>query len=349
MQLTHLSEVRSAPVHRARILSRHGAHLSDCGRRIRGMRHRDTPNEEELMQRPDHYQWRKDFENKKEQLFDAVAAHLSPEVKNLKRWFCIWLPLRTQKQYDDSPIFPFLPTKETTLAQFNDQNCIKIARMFPFMKYVQEVVFFGDLISKGTLSIKASRRFSGDSAGKLDCKILSNSKLFGEIDVIGTEQLSSLQTFSNLQNDPHWPKTWGIDKAGKCRTLQEKAKPHFAVAIQQQKSSTPGLTVKFFVYLPLTDQHMCETVIVDSSQFPYMIDLNLHAHFFVDAGRQRFETKDGEGKDPVKMAWTREILHKGLLASIHPVFANTLTKKNGWEHAHCSHFIKAFSETNFYQ
>lgn len=308
----------------------------------------DTEDIEELKQWPDHYKWRTDFEAHHEALYEAITEELAPVVSKMKRWFCVWIPFRKEEHCKVcGELFSYFPKVEDIQKQYNKENCLRIIHLFPFMKSVKEVSFFGDLQELGILSAEAKKRFQGGlleqgSQDSFSAKLKSSANLFPDINLQCFEEISSDVFFEALKKSSRWPTT---QDGG--RRIPEKAIAHHATAFMERAEEDKekrSLKIAYYVYLPLTDGDMQECV--KSQSLPCSVSLDLHAHLFIDAGRRRYETVDPERPDDIKTEWNRELLSRGLYPSIIEHFPDFFAK---WKNSDVAAFTKLFLITDFYQ
>ena len=308
----------------------------------------DTEDIEELKQWQDHYKWRTDFEANQEALLEAITEELDPVVSKMKRWFCVWIPFRKEEHCRVcGELLSYFPKVEDIQKQYNKENCLRIIHLFPFMKSVKEVAFFGDLKELGVLSADAKKRFQGgllERGGRdsFSAKLKSSANLFPDISLQCFEEISSDVFFETLKQSSKWPTT---QDGG--RRIPEKAIAHHATAFMEKPEEDKekrSLKIRYYVYLPLTDSDMQESV--ESHTLPCSISLNLHAHLFIDAGRRRFETiAPDERPDDIKTEWNRELLNRELYPSIIEHFPAFFAR---WKNADVAAFTKLFLNTDFY-
>lgn len=308
----------------------------------------DTEDIEELKQWSDHYKWRIDFEANHEVLYSDISKEIAPVVSKMKRWFCVWIPFRRPEHCKVcGDLFSYYPEPQDIQLQYNRENCLRIIHLFPFMKSVKEVAFFGDLQDLGVLSAEAKKRFQGGllkrgSQESFSAKLKSSANLFSDISLQCVEKVSSDDYFESLKKSDQWPTT---QDGG--RRIAEKAIAHHATAFMEREEEDREkrtLKINYYVYLPLTDSDMQECI--GSQSLPCSVSLDLHAHLFIDAGRRRFETFDAERPDEIKTKWNRELLNRELYPSIIEYFPSFFAK---WKNADVAAFTKLFLATMFFQ
>ena len=219
----------------------------------------------------------------------ALEDIIGPLVKSWPRWFCVWIPMRNAKQLGYiAPILKTMPDIGTYEELVGADSCEKAARMLPLLKNIEELSFKdwdGEcrkyvLKSKGRL-LPESCILSGDVVA--EGKGGSGFSYFGEARLHNTDR-----QFLELQSLDCWPESTNKELLRKAETIVDKTKPHTAVCIMTEASSSPHVSVLPCVFLPLSGAYDKTDEYSADSGGKLAVRVCLHGSMFVDAGRQGF-------------------------------------------------------------
>ncbi|MDM8515657.1 hypothetical protein QUF76_05610 [Desulfobacterales bacterium HSG16] len=281
-----------------------------------------------------------------------------------ERWFCLVVPLRTEQQlngkaaiveersWDISKFFvPELPQKVAVLMPLlRFLNSITIWT-WEKEKFMRESTIknaptalkcrFPDIVPASKEEpIRGEISFSSD-------KLVSKKKIGLSMEFAGKEKLLSDPVFTKLKNDESWPITATLDnETGASKDEPEKAEPHCAVVFSilriGNQQENLNLQIRRAFFLPLA-----KIVSESKNQGNMDVQVLLHGHFFLDAGRKDIYSR-GMENESVKDQWNKQLMDKGLYPLVLPalyefVHNSNLTSKQ------VSNLTRTISETDFYK
>jgi hypothetical protein len=276
---------------------------------------------------------------------EAVIHFLQPFLPS-KNWFCLWLPLRQRKHFENG-LFPLfttwegdsnIPPNSIFLSSFEKD----IGSMVPTLRHLRSI---WAVFQTGQGKFENHAQISlNDGAQRMiyDGKPFDERALHGAINLSG--QNESLMFFGGRENflkDPvlgglkgseHWPKR-SVTENGQSISKPEKADPHCAAVFTGRPVSLghANLEISWGIFLPVSDAETRE-VIQGVGDWSYT--LLLHGIFFVDSGRFRieFNPPQTEGaKDPqqvVRRRWNQTLRDRGTLRLLLPALQSFVERNN---------------------
>jgi len=270
-------------------------------------------SENEIKPYPD---WSKIFEED----YKKIVNDFDTILKNLDKWFIIWIPLRTKK-LEKRPAFKnFYPGDDTNFINvFEDSNLLnEISSILPFMSKLKEISFW-----KSTQGLQKAysirNEYTFPRIEENDYKtldpfetniFLNENKYSKNVLSYKYEQSKNIEV---LKNESGFPR----NEEGKS----EKAFNHgaFSISILQEKSNTGKIILDWCVFLPLSEKRF-ETNCED-----FTIHIKLHGWFFIDSGRNSINFGNRENAITIKSKWNRLIAEQNTLPQVIPLI-NKLIK-----------------------
>ncbi|MCE5200786.1 MAG: hypothetical protein ABFD54_13095 [Armatimonadota bacterium] len=273
---------------------------------------------------------------------DYLHSYLDKWPHGCARWFCLWLPLRTQNQLDgrDAIRRDFPDTDVINIPDMADQ----IAIMMPLLKNVRQVTFWRDANGqltdqcRVTLSKDSTRRTLSEMQSDQDRDFcgtveIEESSQHTHIRYCGREAVSSDRRFDEIKQLDTWPRSASIQSDGTTEEVPDKAMPHGAVVFCFRDSATfTSMAIRKCVFLPLSDDAETPTGNICPS-----VELLLHGCFFLDSGRKRIEADNDWNKLIEEQIVTRLLL---------PTLYDSITKF-GLDPAHVGHIVSALADSEF--
>lgn len=284
--------------------------------------------------------WHQDYEKFESEIYNSLNEKIKDLVAEWTQWLCLWLPLRTRDHSSESGALIEYYPKPNNNELFLPDNSLKMAKMLPFMKSVEEILFEGNISSNGRIKLVRDSCFTGNSNKDISGSIHVDGQ--GIIKYTGTEKIDLLPLYKELQNSSDWPKSVGTSDSG-TSYQKDKAKPHVAATLLRRdlQSVNGKLQINHCVFLPLTD--MVDNIFFDD--FRADITINLHGCFFVDAGRRSFNIADPSGVNDTKIKWNRSIYRESLLPMLIPAIQKATVL---WKDDEIGHVITAITRSKLY-
>jgi len=265
-----------------------------------------------------HPSWETAWNENKELLANYVEKKLSSYLLDWKRWFCVWIPLRREKDLGNvSPIVKEFPHDAKKF--ITTDYIYRAAHLLPMLKNVKRVSFFdGERIFE-EIDIKASHRLTGEN-GNFGGIANTQGKI-SPFQFIGHEIVDQSHVFEQLRQSQFWPESMQ-EEEGKSSffSVKDKTQAHAGVCIVRDDENTSAFVrVNQCVYLPLTDSTWSEKI---DGKVSYTI--NLHGGFFVDAGRQDLDFQENisitniSDEKQLRGCWNSTLLNQSVLPLLIP-------------------------------
>ena len=265
-----------------------------------------------------HPTWETAWNENKEILADFVEKNLSSYLSGWKRWFCVWIPLRREK--DLGKVSPIVKEFPKDAKKFITRDYVyRATHLLPMLKNIQKISFFDGESIYEEIDINAKKRLTGESGefgGNATTKGIISSFQF-----IGLEKVDQSHVFEQLRQSPFWPESMQED-AGRSAffSVKDKTQAHAGICIvRDEKSPSAFVRVNQCVYLPLTDSTWSEKITGDASY-----TINLHGGFFVDAGRQDLDFQGNiavaniSDEKQLRGCWNSTLLNQSVLPLLIP-------------------------------
>lgn len=274
---------------------------------------------------------------------DAVVQFLQSFLSS-KSWFCLWLPLRQRKYFDNglSPLFTTwegdknTPPNSIFLSSFEKD----IGSIVPTLRHLRSI---WAVFQNGEDKFETHAQISlNDGAERMiyDGKPFNMRALHGEINL--SRQNASQMVFGGHENflkDPalgglngseHWPRR-SVTENGQSISKPEKADPHCAAIFTGRPiaEGNANLEIAWGIFLPVSDAETRE-VIQGAGDWAYT--LLLHGIFFVDSGRFRVEfdpPQTDRSKDlqqVIRRRWNQILRDRGTLRLLLPALSSFVEK-----------------------
>ena len=274
---------------------------------------------------------------------DAVVQFLQPFLSS-KSWFCLWLPLRQRKYFDNglSPLFTTwegdknTPPNSIFLSSFEKD----IGSIVPTLRHLRSI---WAVFQNGEDKFETHAQISlNDGAERMiyDGKPFDMRALHGKINL--SRQNASQMVFGGHENflkDPalgglkgseHWPRR-SVTENGQSISKPEKADPHCAAIFTGRPiaEGNPNLEITWGIFLPVSDAETREEI---QGAGDWAYTLLLHGIFFVDSGRFRVEfdpPQTDRAKDPqqvIRRYWNQMLRDRGTLRLLLPALRSFVEK-----------------------
>ncbi|MCQ2368103.1 MAG: hypothetical protein MJ109_03720 [Kiritimatiellae bacterium] len=287
---------------------------------------------------PYHKDWREDWARDREEMARQISQIVESAMPKSKRWFCVWLPLRSAKAEDGIyPIIGEYPGDDSVDELVCEDYMSQANRFLPMLKHVTNLRFVGaDGIVRSAM-LKANARLTGSSDSELSGYLLSGEKGDVSYEYEGFEKVDRDPIYEKLRNSPRWPKRSEFLEGQGMVSYKDKTSAHVAVCLLKESSNHPRVTVSPCVFLPLSgvredaDHYSVVCQGVDS------FNLYLHGNFFVDAGRQEFDVGDDRHRnvtDPkdetsLRKVWNRTLFTRSVLPLVIPELEKAAIRWSG--------------------
>ncbi len=306
-----------------------------------------------------HPSWEENFnEDAKKQLINATSEWL----KEMKHWFCLWIPLRNRSILEnEKPLVQRFPQFNDIQTEASEQL---ISGMMPLLRNVKNVSFskFNDAwLSEFTISFAENieqcigperpELLKPGSIKDLDTHLKCESSGL-KVTVIGTEKLLNGKIYQNFRNQDGWPNRSIITEEYELEIVPEEHVPHTGAfwvhspVIDGQKGKLQILPA---VFLPLQEPFDERNLEISCN-----IQLLLHGCFFLDSGRKHIKLKrEGYGHDsnidenPVQIEWNKALLNNGVFPNVLPTFERFI-KKIQFNHDEIKKITQSICYTSFF-
>ncbi|MDE3275088.1 MAG: hypothetical protein PUJ80_03595 [Verrucomicrobiota bacterium] len=293
--------------------------------------------------------------NAAKQLMDkAVRERIKDIVTDWDRWFCVWLPLRSESLHAGNqtrPIIQMYPT-DADLDDFTGlENASRAAHMLPLLRHVAHLSFADRHGALRKFILDGTARMTGRTG-----RFSGNVQVEGQGPVpfrySGVEKKIEDGEFAHLKSLRCWPENTRFVRGEGLKSFPDKTDSHVALCFLSEASESPSLTISPCVYLPLSD------VRDDRPKYTKFeiggkntVTIDLHGSLFVDAGRQAFSISQPLGRDPItetelRAEWNRRIYEDGILPQIVPELYSILQE---WDEETANAVMGAINEVPFFK
>lgn len=231
-------------------------------------------------------------------------------ITEMERWFCVWIPLRSQK-ISGKHLIPSYPGDSNEPPRdefFQDDLEISVSQILPLLNPLRKVVCWiennGEIRPKFGVERKCTTLRNGRDLvpDKKTEKIFSGNIMESSLVYTGIDRISDDKELQRLYKSDDWPQN---DEEKKEPGFQHSAACFMKYPSGNQK---PILSINRAVFLPLTDMKK-EIPLEGIAETGF--NLTLHGWYFIDSGRQRidFESKDASDNPTKKlrMEWNRRL------------------------------------------
>lgn len=279
----------------------------------------------------------------------GIAQH----VKSLgwdSRWFCLWLPLRRQRDLNGiDPIEPFYPGDLAQGELLGSSQAEQLSMLMPMLSHLSRIELrVGQVIQAvqaeefdtvrsarriplsnlADLPIGTTRTFEGQVSSQIGGTV--NPRVYS-----GIEHRPDDAQLRTVAEHESWPKRFAVDKAtGRSKQVPEKAHSHSAVCITAARSESAfgRLRLHWSVFLPLGAADEIQLAGCELS-----VDLFLHGWFFPNSGRTAVEGLQDEcppiselkDSSSVRRSWNHYLADCGTLPLLPTALAQFV------EHSEC--------------
>lgn len=267
-----------------------------------------------------------------------TIEELYRQTETDKEWFCIWMPLRSEKKMKGrKPIRQNWPGDDHIPREIlkNGDTPFQVAAFLPMLKKLKSIsAWLGDvdetarmdkLFSIAVSSRPILSRFSEPLPEKTThdvVEIILGDRSSHELPVVGYTRRLDDPLLRECQEEKNWPEKEAVSQDAAVYFIQDN--PH--------DFSSPSFSANMSVFLPLGEP---QSVPLRGSRISG-VSVFMHGYFFVDSGRREILApdhdaqsvhKDDEGG--VKMRWNRRLLEAGTLPLFLPAL-NQFVRRVGW-------------------
>lgn len=269
-----------------------------------------------------------DTERARNAIIDCVSAWRHES----KRWFCLVIPLRTPEQLEGAEaILPgHFPRIDDLLDAYESHE---LATLTTLLRRLSRISIWRWSANEGGLT-RATRLALDGRETKRRCfpqldpgtqnricvEVVGHSSAERVVlRACGVESLDASPIFTQLKDDPRWPKNFTLNPAtGRSEDTREKAAPHAAAVWTIRDAERGQLRVRDTVFLPLSKGER-EQLSCDGARH---FELLLHGLFFLDAGRRELYARDPEDRahaaGGLQESWNRHLLQRAVLPLVLP-------------------------------
>lgn len=293
--------------------------------------------------------------NAAKQLMDkAVRERIKDIVTDWDRWFCVWLPLRSESLHAGNqtrPIIQMYPT-DADLDDFTGlENASRAAHMLPLLRHVAHLSFADRHGALRKFILDGTARMTGRT-GRFSGNVQVEGQGLVPFRYSGVEKKIEDGEFAHLKSLRCWPENTRFVRGEGLKSFPDKTDSHVALCFLSEASESPSLTISPCVYLPLSD------VRDDRPKYTKFeiggkntVTIDLHGSLFVDAGRQAFSISQPLGRDPItetelRAEWNRRIYEDGILPQIVPELYSILQE---WDEETANAVMGAINEVPFFK
>lgn len=289
-----------------------------------------------------HPGWWSKWESESKQVDAEVRNTIAPIVKGWSRWFCVWIPMRTEGQLEEadgellSPILKMFPTAANCESFVGAEYAERASRMLPLLKNVEHLSFGskeGDLHRRYEIVPDVGRLTmqSGDLGGEVRSSGdgTTGFRYHGKA-VSHTGEVS----FKQLQDCSCWPEKTHKETLRRAVRIVDKTEPHAAVCVlsesnDHESNDHASIVVAPCVFLPLSGAREQKSKYSIAIAGKVSLTIYLHGSMFVDAGRQEFNIGVEAIDSPVnetelRQEWNRRLFVDGVLPLLIPEIERTL-------------------------
>ena len=287
-----------------------------------------------------HPTWETAWNENKDVLADYVEKILSTYLSDWKRWFCVWIPLRREKDLEKvAPIVKEFPQNAKKF--ITDEYIYRATHLLPMLRNVKSISFFDGEKIYEEIDIKASHRLTGDN-GNFGGIAYTKGKI-SPFQFIGQEKIDHSSVFEQLRQSQFWPESMQEnERESTIFSVKDKTQAHAGICIVRDDNTTSSFVrVNQCVYLPLTDSTWSQPI---SGNESYTI--NLHGGFFVDAGRQDLDFQENiaisniKDEKQLRGCWNSTLLNHSVLPLLIPELAES---NKMWGNNALSHLMQGLS------
>lgn len=287
---------------------------------------------------PYHKDWREDWTRDREEMARQVSQIVESVMPKAKRWFCVWLPLRSAKAEDGIyPIIGEYPGDEDVDELVCADYASRATRFLPMLKHVVDLRFVGSDGVVRIATLKPKTRLTGSFDAVLTGSLLAGKKGNVSYEYEGVEKVDRDPVYERLRNSTRWPKRSEFLEGQGMVSYKDKTSAHVAVCLLREPSENPTVTVSPCVFLPLSGVREDAEHYSRPCQGRDSFNLYLHGNFFVDAGRQEFDVGDERHRnivDPkdetsLRKVWNRTLFTRSVLPLVIPELEKAATRWAG--------------------
>jgi len=301
-----------------------------------------------------HEDWYVGWDAAKQSMDKAVRERIKDIVADWDRWFCVWLPLRSESLHvgnQTRPIIQMYPT-DADLDDFTGlENASRAAHMLPLLRHVAHLSFADRHGALRRFVLDGTSRMTGGT-GRFSGNVQVEGQGLVPFRYSGVEKKIEDGVFAHMKSLRCWPENTRFVRGEGLKSFPDKTDSHVAVCFLSEASESPSLTVSPCVYLPLSE--------VRDNQPKYTkfqigggstVTIDLHGSLFVDAGRQAFSISESLGRDPItetelRAEWNRRIYEDGILPLIVPELYSILQE---WDEETASAVMGAINDVPFFK
>jgi hypothetical protein len=301
-----------------------------------------------------HGDWYDGWDDTKRLMDKTVRERIKAIVADWDRWFCVWLPLRSESLHTGNktrPIIQMYPTDADLDDLTGLENASRAAHMLPLLKNVTHLSFVDRHGALRKFILDGTSRMTGRTS-----RFSGNVQVEGEglvpFRYSGIEKKIEDRVFTHLKSLRCWPENTRFVHGEGLKSFPDKTDSHVALCFLSEASESPSLTISPCVYLPLSE--------VRDNQKKYTrlqiggersVTIDLHGSLFVDAGRQEFSISESLGNDPtteteLRAEWNRRIYEDGILPLIVPELYSILQE---WDDKTASAVMGAINDVPFFK
>lgn len=283
-----------------------------------------------------HEDWYVGLDDAKSRMDGTVRDYVKDIVADWERWFCVWLPLRTESLHvrnRTSPIIQMYPTTSDLDAFTGLEYASQAAHLLPLMKHVEHLSFVDRHGALRRFDLEGASRMQGET-GRFSGTVRATGDGLADFSYSGVEKKICGGVFEHLRSLPCWPRYTQFVTGKGLENFPDKTDSHVAVCFLSEASTDPSLSVVPCVYLPLSEvrEHKAEYMKPQIGG-ERSITIYLHGSLFVDAGRQGFSINEPLGHDPVtetelRAEWNRCVYEDGILPLVVPELFSAF---QGWD------------------
>lgn len=285
-----------------------------------------------------HPAWWHKWESESCRVDAEVRKAVGPIVKGWGCWFCVWIPMRTDRQLEEddgellSPILKMFPSAADCETFVGVEYAARASRMLPLLKNVVELSFCapGGVLRRYEMNPGRGRLTmrGGDLEGEVTASGEGTSGFhFHGKAVSHTGEIG----FKRLQDCSCWPEKTHKETLRRAVRIVDKTEPHAAVCVLSEQRECASITVSPCVFLPLSgarDQKSKYSVPISGD---VSLTIYLHGSMFVDAGRQEFNIGAETIENPVNETelrgeWNRRLFIDGVLPLLIPEIERTIER-----------------------
>lgn len=259
--------------------------------------------------------------------YGELADFVARWAADLRRWFCIVIPLRNAAHVFDGVSIqpPPFPTSEQLSLEM---DVWEVGRAAPLLRSVTAIETWVwrtkhhafaleercgiDRSERETPGGDVVDRVSG--ARGVSGHVVSDSRHDSSSDGAKRAQFAGLclrvedPEFAALKDRPEWPRS----PSHTGQFVTDKVEPDCAALAIVSRARDAMLAIRPAVFLPLSTP--LEEKKLNSS---FAVEVLLHGQFFVDGGRKHLLSEDNR-PDDIRLTWNRRLMQRGVLPLLLP-------------------------------